>query len=420
MASRRQTSLTNIKIKPMKKIVRILTVVAVMMVAQFNLQAQRPQAGPPHRGPGLEKFAEELGITEAQKTELKELRETQREAAKELMEQDFETPEARHEAMKALRESHQEAMDAVLTDAQREKLEALKTNMQAEREANREARKENMQSMREEMKTYRETEMVPVLREQRTKLEAEMSAEDKATVAALRAKMAAHRPDKGDFEPGERRKRPEWTEEQKAEMKADREKIKALVEKYDGTITSLLEEIEDDRETWKEDMQEIGKKYAPEHLKERPTRGTKEGLQDKRLGDNDKAERPRRGPGKGHHRGGHRAERDHMGKVGFLLMDPNEAPASSTTNKVDFAEVRVFPNPSATRNTVAYTVKDAGHYRVELRDKDGLVLEVLSNQYRQAGEYREELDLSTYTSGTYYLSIVGAEGVVSKKVVVAK
>lgn len=403
----------------MKEVVRILTVVAVMMVAQWNLQAQRPHPGPPHRGPGLEKFAEELGITEEQKAEMKIVHESQREEARALMEKDFETPEARREAMKALRESHQESLDAILTDAQREKLASLKEEAKVKRETNRKERMENFKALREEMGDYRKTEIMPVMREQRTKLEAAISAEDKATIAELRTKMNAHREARADFEPGERRKRPELSEEQKAQIKASREQIKALVDKYDSEITSLLEEIEDDREGWKEDMQEIGEKYAPEGQKDRPARGKRGDFDDRRLGDRQQAERPRRGPGKTHHRGAHR-DRDHMGKVGFLLLDPNAETTSSKVSAPDFAKVRIFPNPSASRNTVSYDLQEAGHYRVELRDKDGLVLEVLSNQYRQAGEYREELDLSSYASGTYYLSIVGAEGVVSKKVVVAK
>jgi hypothetical protein len=274
--------------------------------------------------------------------------------------------------------------------------------------------------MQGEMKEYRESEITPVLREQRTKLESKISAEDKATIATLRAKHAAMREAKPDFTPGERRKRPELTEEQKADMRADREKIKALVEKYDTEITALLDEIETERTGWKEDMQEIGKKYAPEEGKDRPSRGKRGEMRGKRPEGEKRAESPRREMGAHHPRGGHGMDRDRMGKVGFLLLDPNAETTGNTAKSGDFAEVRIFPNPSASRNTVSYTLKEAGNYRVELRDKDGLVLQVLSNQYRQAGDYREELDLSSYSAGTYYLSIVGAEGVVSKKVVVAK
>lgn len=404
----------------MKKVIKILTVVAVLMVTQWNLQAQRHQAGPPNRGPGLEKFAEELGITEAQQTELKALHETQREETKALMEKEFETREARWEAMKALRENHQDALDAVLTEVQLEKLATLKDEAKVKREAQHQKRRENVKAMQGEMKEYRESEIMPVLRVQRTKLETELSAEDKATIAALRAKHAAKREAKPDFAPGERKKRPELTDEQKAEMRTDREKIKALVEKYDTEITGLLDEIETKQASWKDDMQEIGKKYAPEELKDRPARGKKEDMKGKRLDGEKRAEAPRREMGARHSRGGRHMDREHMGKAGFLLLDPNAETTSNSIQSTDFAEVRIFPNPSASRNTVSYKLNEAGHYRVELRDKDGLVLQVLSNEYRKAGDYREELDLSPYSAGTYYLSIVGAEGVVSKKVVVAK
>lgn len=408
----------------MKNSISILTVLAIFLTASWNLQAQRPHPGPPHSGPGLEQFAEALGITEDQKTELKALHETQREEAKALMEEDFETPEARREAMKELRESHQQALDDILTDDQRKKLEELKAEAKAKREMNRQERIDNFKAMREEMNTYREKEMLPVLREQRTKLEAMLSEEDRTDIAQLRAKRPERRADHADFEPGQRPRRPELTEEQRAAMKADREQIKGLMEKYDGEITALLEEIESQQATWKEAMQEIAEKYAPGDLRDRPERGKRDAgeMRGKRRGHDQQTETARR-PGKGQspHRGG-KGRMDHktMGKVQFLLMDPNAEVAAREVPKNEFAEIRIFPNPSASRNTVNYQLKDAGHYRVELRDKDGLVLTVLSNQYREPGNYREEVDVLEYASGTYYLSIVGAEGVVSKKLVIAK
>lgn len=406
----------------MKKIVRILTILSVFLLAQWTLQAQRPFPGPPHRGPGLEKFAEELGLTDEQKTELKALRESGHEDMKALMEKEYENPEARREAMKALADEQREAVDAVLTAAQREKLATLQAEAQAKRTEERKANAEKHKAMREELKTYRETEIMPVLRAQRTKLESQLSAEDKAAIAALRVKRPAHvdapRPAERP-NPEMRGKRPELTEAQKAEMKADREKIKALVDKYDSQITALLEEIDDERETWKDHTQEVFKKYAPEGMKERPTRqqGT-EKMKGQRTDGEKRTEKPGKGAGeRPHHM---QMDREGMGKVGFLLLDPNASAQTSTANKEDFAKMRIFPNPSGTRNTVSYQLTEAGHYRVELRDKDGLVLQVLSNDFYQSGDYKQEIDLSTYAAGTYYVSIVGAEGVVSQKMVVAK
>lgn len=396
-----------------------MTVLAVLMMAQWNLQAQRPHPGPPHRGPGLEKLAEELGITDEQKAEMKVLRESHRTEVEALMEKEFADREERREAMNALREEHQEAMDAVLTEAQREKLTTLKAAAKEDRAANRKAMREKHEALRSELQAYRETNILPVMREQRAKLEAELSAEDKATIAALRAKRAAHRAARPDLEPGERGERPKPTEAQREAFRADREQVKALVEKYDSEITGLLEEVEDQRESWQEGMQEIGEKYAPEGRQDRPGKGKRGAMRENRL-------EGKRGPamrGRGihapHRRGGP-MHREETGKVGFLLLDPNAETPATAEGKADFAEVRVFPNPAAARNTVSYKLKEAGHFRVELRDKDGLVLNVISNQYRQAGDYQEEVDLSDYAPGTYYLSIVGAEGVISKKVVIAK
>ena len=403
----------------MKKIISILTALCLIALLQLNLQAQPPRHfdGPPHRGPALEQFAEELGITDEQKAELKTLQEAHRSEMKALMEKEFESPEARREAMKKLRDTQHGAVEAVLTEAQLEKLEALRAEAQEKRQEMREENAGKHKAMRKEMKTYRETEILPVLREQRAKLETQLSPEDKATIATLRAKRAAQMQVRQDrpADPEKRGQRPELTDAQKAEWKADHEKVKALLEKYDSQITALMEEINKEREGWQEHNSEIAKKYAPEQWKEGRMHNRPAMKEEKADGEKRAARPGKEGmghPPQGSGRG--------MGKASFLLMDPNAGTSPAAMAPADFAELRVFPNPSASRNTVAYELKEAGHYRVELRDKDGLVLQVLSNQYREAGDYREEIDLSAYAAGTYYVSIVGAEGVVSKKLVIAK
>jgi Spy/CpxP family protein refolding chaperone len=401
----------------MKKIVKLFTVLSVFLLTQWTLQAQPPHQGPRfHRGPALEQLEEELNITEEQKTKLKAAHEAQMAKMEALKEQEFESREERFEAMKALRDEERTAVNNILTAEQQEKLAALKAEKEKERAEQREERKEKHEAMRAEMKAYHATEVLPVMKEQRTKLEAKISAEDKVTIAGLRSKMEAGKAAWEGKEPGERWKRPELTEEQKAAFKAERETIKALVEKYDADITALLGEIKTEREEWKEDMREIGGKYAPERpdfrgerKKERPAGEQKAKVERER-----KADRPERGRGD-HARRGDRHEG--MGKAAFLLLDPNVATTQNVTGKADFAQIRVFPNPSAGRNTVNYKLTEAGYYRVELRDKNGQVLQELSNEYRQSGDYQDEVDMSQFPSGTYYLSITGAEGVISEKIV---
>lgn len=402
----------------MKKIVSILSVLSVLMTTQWNLQAQRPQMGPPHRGPAVEKLVENLGLTDEQQVKLKALRETSREEVKALMDQEFDSREARHEAMKAMQEGHQEAMEAILTEAQLEKMSTLKGQKETQRREGRKAHMEQRKEMHDAMKSFHETEVLPVLKAQRAKLEAALTTEDKATLAALRAKKEANRPEKTERARGERRGKPEWTEAQREEIRADREKIRAMVEKYDSEITSLLEELREEHENWGKKKHEIAKKYAPEDLEDRPMRGGRGKMKGERIAGEKRSEGARKGKaGRFHHSEG---RGEGMRKVGFLLLDPNAEAGAARTDKQEFAEVRVFPNPSASRNSVNYKLKENGHYRVELRDKDGLVLQVISNQYRKAGDYQDEIDLSLYAAGTYYVSIVGAEGVISKKIVVAK
>lgn len=394
-------------------------------MTQWALQAQPPQMGPrPHRGPALEQLEEELNITEEQKTQLKAAHEAQMAKMEALRDQDFESPEDRREAMKALRDEERAAIEKILTAEQLQKLETLQAERGEKREAQREERMKQHDAMQAEIKTYREKEVLPVLREQRAKLETKISAEDKATIAALREKMEARKAAWEGKAPGERRQRPEPTEEQKAAFKADHETVRALVEKYDTDITALLEEVKTERQEWKEGMREIGEKYAPERpdfrregKKERPDAEKKAKAQGERKAKVEgerKADRPSRGPeGLGHRGPGPEG----MSKAVFLLLDPNAETTQNVAGKADFAQIRVFPNPSAGRNTVNFTVKDAGYYRVELRDKNGQVLKELSNEYRQSGAYQEEVDMSQFPSGTYYLSITGADGVISEKIV---
>lgn len=404
----------------MKNIIKLLTILSVFLLTQSSLQAQRPHPGPrAERGPGLEQLAEELNITEEQKTQLKAMHEAQMEKMKALREQEFESREARHEAMKALREEQKTAMENILTAAQLQKLETLKAEREEKRAAHRKERMEDHKAMRAEMKAYHETEVLPVLTEQRAKLETKLSAEDKATIAGLRAKMEAHKAAREAAEPGERHKRPELSEAQRAAFKADREALKALVEKYDADITALLDEVKTEREGWHDDMREIGEKYAPEKpefRKERSKEAPAEGKARARVEGEKKADR--RGKGHGEHARHRRgAKPEGMSKAAFLLLDPTADSTPAVTGRADFAKIRVFPNPSAGLNTVNFTVEQAGHYRVELRDKNGQVLHQLSNQYRESGTYQEEIDMSPFASGTYYLSITGAEGVISEKVV---
>ena len=88
---------------------------------------------PPHFD--MKKFEDELGLTAKQKEQVKQLREKEMEAAKPIFEQlkvkDKEVQELRHQ-LKELRVQGKKDFEAILTDKQLKKLEAIKQERRQE------------------------------------------------------------------------------------------------------------------------------------------------------------------------------------------------------------------------------------------------------------------------------------------------
>ncbi|HUS20125.1 MAG TPA: Spy/CpxP family protein refolding chaperone [Terriglobales bacterium] len=123
----------------------MLTLSAAQLVAQntpttttttdqhksMDAQHQRHMAGKMGRRGGrahMQKMSTELGLTEAQKTQLKALHEQERTKAQELRVNTSLTKEQKMEQMKALRESSQSQMKSILTPEQQTKFETMKQN----------------------------------------------------------------------------------------------------------------------------------------------------------------------------------------------------------------------------------------------------------------------------------------------------
>lgn len=83
-------------------------------------RAERPGGGPGQRGDMLKKMAEELGLSDEQKTKLQEVFKAQREAMKDL------SPEERREKMKESREEMNAKVKEILTAEQYAKWEKIR------------------------------------------------------------------------------------------------------------------------------------------------------------------------------------------------------------------------------------------------------------------------------------------------------
>ncbi|HAS45352.1 MAG TPA: hypothetical protein DCS93_33015 [Microscillaceae bacterium] len=186
-------------------------------------------------------------------------------------------------------------------------------------ELTKEEKRAKFKAFREDAKAYNQQNVWPVVKAQRQKLDAVMSDADKQKVATLRAQMKESREKMRAFrkemreqhKPGEGR--PQLTEAQKTTLKAQRKaRRKAknaawdIADKYETTIEKLLEEMKPKADQWKKDLKALRVKHFGERKKG----------EHKHMGRRGK----RRHHGKMHR--GMRGMRRMLRPVGFVLIDP--------------------------------------------------------------------------------------------------
>lgn len=304
--------------------------------------------------------------------------------------------EAMHAAKKQMRTDFEAAMKSVLNEAQYQKFQELP---KSKHRGGHHGRKGAHKALKEKMK--------PILLEQRAKLEPKISEEDKVVIAQLReavkVEMEERRKEMGERrkEMGERRKEM-GKEERKAKREARKNspthlKIIELVEKYSADIEPLLAEVKPQVEAMKQEMRE--------------ERGKKEGGSRKGERRKNRAENGKREASGAHHKNRKYAH--------FLLLDSNaiEDQAPLTPNSV-ISEINVYPNPSQGLSQIEYELKEAGMVTIELRDKEGNLVETIERANKRAGQHKTSINFSQYTVGIYYVVLKDANGqTISKKVI---
>ncbi|EAY30752.1 T9SS type A sorting domain-containing protein [Microscilla marina] len=152
---------------------------------------------------------------------------------------------------------------------------ACSTSLWAQQLSKKEKRAKR-KAYRTEAKAYKQKNVLPVLKAQRIKLDAVMSAADRQKVDDLRAqkkaarkKMRAHRKEMRKLH--KKGERPQLTEAQKQEMKTMRKarrnaKFAAwqIVDKYETKVEKLLAEIKPQQEQWHKDLKAIRVKHFGE------------------------------------------------------------------------------------------------------------------------------------------------------------
>ena len=355
----------------------------VYLMLAFSITFLSFSYAQPDRGPlkRLSRLAEVLELSDAQQSELEVIQANYKEKFAVLKDSDIEDKKtAFHDLMKNLKSD----VDAILTDAQKAELQTIKAESGTRRQ-----KPENLVALKKALTDYRNTTILPVMQTQRLKLEASITAEDKSQIDEIRSQLAdLHASTKGGPRKGQRREKPNFTEDQKAALNA----LKALVEKYQADIQAVMGEIEPNFEQWKLEMKAI----QAAHLDRQPQSGDR------------------------HHKSHmHRPFR----KAGqFLLL---EVPEPSPNLKANFnsvvTNVSVFPNPAQHFSNVSFQVLEPGNVSLIMMNEQGQEEEVLFSKNLDAGNQQLELDLSNLKNGLHYIMIIQESGqVTTEKLIISR
>lgn len=391
-----------------QKIIK-LSLFLIALCSITALSAQRGPRGPRGNALNSDKLKSELNLTDNQVQQIEALTAAQRTQMQELRDQDFESPEDRRAAMKEIHTAYKNGLAEILTDQQENQLKAIQQEARTKRKAQAKEFGEKRKAAKEDIGAYRTENIQPVLLEQRTKLETKITAEDKALIAELRAKRS-ERPKRLENPSMEERKAAkEAYEANKEQRTAYKEQLKALVETYESDIDALYAEIQPQVEEWKKDMKELAQAHHSEGMKKRK--------QGESSGAGKKGKAGKRGK-----RGqkGERGKAFLLPKGAFLLLDPNDPEMQEEALAEAITEIKVFPNPTFNQNTLSYTVKQAGHLRIELHNESGRLIEVLFDGNKETGSYQLDVDMSKLRNGVYYYTVQDQGGLQSHKVVVNK
>ncbi len=392
--------------KYLKNKAQILMLILAILCVQ-NLMGQRGRHHPPNMIM-IEAVKEDLNLSEAQAAQIEKLQVDFKKQAQLVKADETKDRLEKRAAMELLADNQKAAIEKILTQSQQTLLAERKATYKAERKAKMAERKSSRKELKATLETYRAENIEPVILTQRAKLEANLSEESKAELSELRIAFA-------DKKEQREKRKAEWQangkkrnsanrkakiETRKAARENDEEvlTLKELVEKYESNIEELYAEIESERTTWEAEQKEIIQQFKQE----------KGETTHKRRG-GDKAHR--KGHGKRH--GHHRNVDNRIGKGHFLLLDPNQV--ISTNQVAALTEIKVYPNPATSGNTLDYEVKEVGRIKIELHDEQGKLVKILLDEEKTVGKYQLNIDLRELKNRTYFYVVSDKQGITTKK-----
>jgi hypothetical protein len=97
---------------------------------------------------------------------------------------------------------------------------------------------------------------------------------------------------------------------------------------------------------------------------------------------------------------------------------PLSALTQQTVVENTFATMEVYPNPSVDFTYVKYHLKEQSDLQFFVTNPQGQILYTMNKSDQIPGNYLEKIDVRHLPKGEYFISVVGNQGVNSKKIIV--
>ncbi len=82
--------------------------------------------------------------------------------------------------------------------------------------------------------------------------------------------------------------------------------------------------------------------------------------------------------------------------------------------------INISPNPAISQTDINISIDDPGNYRIDIVDETGRIVEKLKNTWLEEGIYQEQLDVSGYNSGRYFLRLTNDLMTITKLLCIVK
>lgn len=394
----------------MRNVIKIYLLAFMAILCTGSLFGQKPNRDidPEARATKMaERMTTSLKLSDAQASKVKAIfiKHGERRHAMRSQKQEGDREKMRS-AMQKMESDFEKEIQAVLTIDQFNEFQTMPRPM------HRRGKGHKGKKRGKEHKAFHKEKIEPIMLEQRAKLESKISKEDKATIAQLRVDLKKERTDrKGQKDHSKKRMTKEEREKRKAERESNPNHIKLveLTEKYSADIEPLLAEVKEEMKSLKKEMR-----------KEKGERGerTHKGKRHKKDGKTcEDCDGKKHKEGKGHDRKAHHKNKK---QSRFLLLDPNQKAeqANNISKTSAITNVRVYPNPSQGISQIEYQLEVPGKVLIELRDKEGTLIDTIENTKQSAGAHKTSVNFGKYTVGIYYIILTDQNGnKISEKVI---